>query len=104
MTVTTNDLTSAYIIRAGDKMQRAAAEIVARGVYSVGDLADLAVAIVADFHGGTFQATLATDRAIKTIRRDLNQLMHADLVSTVERMANGTPEDAAWTYGFYALV
>ena len=95
--------TSAYIARGGVKMQQAAAEILYTNDYTAIRMNDLAVAIVADFHGGTFQATLATDRAIKGIRRDLNTMQHDDLVSTIERMANGTADDAAWTYEFYTL-
>jgi hypothetical protein len=99
----TIETTTAYIARGGVNMQKAAAEILHTNDYTAIRMNDLAVAIVTDFHNGQPGVSLAVDRAIKGIRRDLNTMQHADLVSTIERMANGTADDAAWTYEFYTL-
>jgi hypothetical protein len=97
------ETTTAYIARGGYHMVNAAAEILRTNDYTAIRINDLAIAIVRDFHGDEIGASLAVDRAIKGIRRDLNTMQHADLVSTIERMANGTADDAAWTYEFYTL-
>ncbi len=99
----TIETTTAYIARGGYHMVNAAAEILSFNDFSPIRINDLAVAIVTDFHNGQPGVSLAVDRAIKGIRRDLNVMQHADLVSTLERMVNGTPEEAAWTYEFYTL-
>ena len=98
-----DETTTAYIARGGANMKQAAAEILHTNDFSPIRINDLAVAIVTDYHNGQPGVSLAVDRAIKGIRRDLNVMQHADLVSTIKRMANGTADEAAWTYEFYTL-
>ena len=101
MANTTGDMTMAYIARGGEQMQTTAAAVLARGEFNYDDVASLAVAIIADFEGGTVRKSVPTDRAISIVRLSLVLMDHYDLRSTVERMANSTADDAAWTYGFY---
>ena len=101
MANTTGDMTMAYIARGGEQMQTTAAAVLARGEFDYDDVASLAVAIIADFEGGNSANSLASDRGRQIVRLSLSLMDHYDLRSTVERMANSTADDAAWTYGFY---
>lgn len=103
-TVTDEQVTMAMIAKAGTRMWETATAMCNYNEFAVSDVRDLCHAIMVDVDGGGYEHTLASVRSYKIVLRSLLALGEYDLRSTVERMANGTPDDAAWTYGFYAAV
>ena len=100
-TITDEQITMAMIAKAGTHMQTAAEiESVSQEIR----IDRIANAILKDFSGPDYAKTLAGELSYKRVKRGLHHLDAGDLASVVERMANGTPEEAAWTFGFYALV
>jgi glutamate formiminotransferase len=99
--LTDEQITMTMIAKAGERMKMVAfVENLMDGI----DIGRIAHAIMVDIDGEGYSRSLASELAQKRIVRGLLSLGAHDLESTVERMANGTPEEAAWTFGFYALV